>query len=189
MPDIIRCEPIAAMKRHITFEKTVQKSLPRSLWSGSMNLITSQTKAKTANIATTAANGPWVSRFVREVTIAPGPASNGQANGTEPTSTGPRVPLTATERRRVPKIKWSIAMIRSNTPPAICSAGSWMWKMWFKICLPANENITSMVTPTRQAVLNAFRLWPSGTWCVTSRRMGMLPIGSTIANNASIASK
>ena len=80
------CTPIEAMKRHITFENTVQTILPRNLWIGSMNRIISQSMPKTTAIAATAFKGPELSSVVKLVTIAPGPASRGQAKGTQPIS-------------------------------------------------------------------------------------------------------
>lgn len=50
--------PMDAMNRHITFENTVQNSLPSSLWSGSTNRIISHNIAKTVKMAATAGMGP-----------------------------------------------------------------------------------------------------------------------------------
>lgn len=80
------CTPMAAMNIHITFEKTRQNSLPSSFWSVSMNRIIIKRMKNTTAIARSAASGPDVSRVVRLVTIAPGPASSGQAKGTQPIS-------------------------------------------------------------------------------------------------------
>jgi len=80
------CTPIAAINRHITFENTVQTNLPRNLCMGWMNRIISQSIPKTTAIAIIAFAGPELSSVVRLVTIAPGPASSGQANGTQPIS-------------------------------------------------------------------------------------------------------
>ena len=75
-----------AMNRHITFENTRQNGLPSNLCNGSINRIISQMIKNTTAIATSAAIGPDVSSVVRLVTIAPGPASSGQARGTQPIS-------------------------------------------------------------------------------------------------------
>ncbi len=80
------CTPIEAMKRHITFENTVQTIFPSNLCIGWTKRIITQSIPKTAAMATIALVGPDLSSVVRLVTIAPGPARIGHANGTQPIS-------------------------------------------------------------------------------------------------------
>jgi hypothetical protein len=116
------------------------------------------------------------------VTIVPGPARMGMANGDTATLSSKG---SSSSCLMLDFLDWSISKPMKNIimPPNNLNAGMVSPKMK-NIYLPMRMNEVTIIKATRVAVLEIRRFFSSESPCVVSKKIGMLTRGFMIAKNA-----